>query len=295
MQPRNLFKTYPRCILILLLMGSILIGAPMMSEALPAFPGAEGFGSHTPGGRGGRIIEVTNLKDSGPGSLRHALSIEEGPRIVIFRVSGTINLSHDIWIQEKNSYLTVAGQTAPGDGIQLKNWTINIANGAHDIVIRHLRFRPGGGGVTYDANGIPNGNIINGLLLYGRPKPVYNIVIDHSTVMWSVDENGEMWGNVHDITFQWSIFAEGGAGVHPSGEHSMGFLSGGNSVTQTMSLHHNLFAHNSGRNPGFIYYYYTPGKPQLVSICAIMSSTTGRIAHLTLHYLIAMVLLALPI
>src|SRR6476620_2954723 len=108
------------------------------SRAIPSFPGAEGFGSRTPGGRGGRVIFVTNLDDAGPGSFR-AAGEAEGPRIVIFRVSGLITLASPIVI--KQPYVTIAGQTAPGDGICLRSYTFVIAT--HDVIVRYLRSRLG--------------------------------------------------------------------------------------------------------------------------------------------------------
>ena len=109
---------------------------------LPAFPGAEGYGALARGGRGGRVIEVTNLNDSGPGSLRAAVNAS-GPRIVVFRVGGTIELKSDIIIRgEDQAYLTIAGQTAPGGGILLKNYGLHIMD-THDIVVRYIRIRPG--------------------------------------------------------------------------------------------------------------------------------------------------------
>ena len=126
-----------------LLLTSFLLSFPTSSTAkeasvIPAFPGAEGFGSTTPGGRGGKVMFVTNTNDSGPGSLRAACEAE-GPRIVIFRVSGLISLAAPIVV--KNPFLTVAGQTAPGDGVCLRNFTFNIAT--HDVVVRYLRSRLG--------------------------------------------------------------------------------------------------------------------------------------------------------
>ena len=105
----------------------------------PAFPGAEGAGKWARGGRGGRAIVVTNLDDSGPGSLRAALAAK-GPRTAVFRVSGTINLKTPLRIVEP--FITVAGQTAPGDGICLKNYELQIG-ATHDVIVRHLRCRPG--------------------------------------------------------------------------------------------------------------------------------------------------------
>ncbi len=240
--------------------------------ALPdvkAFPSAEGFGSTTPGGRGGKVVYVTNLNDSGRGSLRHALSVETGPRFVLFKVSGTIALSADIVIAEENSYVTVAGQTAPGDGIQLRNYTVSVAYGAHDVVIRHLRCRPGQGGVRIDPEtGKSNGNVINGLLVYGpADQLVRNVVIDHCSVYWAVDENGEAFGMVQDTTFQWCIFAEGELHGHEKGAHSMGMLigtGGANTREMSVSVHHCLFAHNAGRNPQACA-NYTGGDPSVIA------------------------------
>src|SRR3990167_6704486 len=106
---------------------------------IPAFPGCEGFGCDTPGGRGGRVIAVTNLNDSGPGSLRDAL-LQTGPRIVVFEVSGTINLNSYLTLRSDNSYVTVAGQTAPGDGIAIEGAPMWL-EGLHDAVFQHVRFR----------------------------------------------------------------------------------------------------------------------------------------------------------
>lgn len=241
-----------RALLTSAIAGLILkIALTTTASAIPAFPGAEGYGTETPGGRGGRVIEVTNLNDSGPGSLRQACEVETGPRIVVFRVSGTIELSGNITIGEANSFVTVAGQTAPGDGIQLKNWTIAVARGGHDAIIRHIRTRPGSGALTAD-----NGGQIDGILVYGSDgRHTYNVVIDHCSVMWAADENGEAYAEVTDVTYQWCIFAEGLQSGHPKGPHSMGMLVGGwgNSRTLTASVHHCLFAHNGGRNPALIF------------------------------------------
>ncbi|MDP2898727.1 MAG: pectate lyase [bacterium] len=213
---------------------------------IPAFPGAEGFGAMTPGGRGGRVISVSNLNDSGPGSLRQALEVEKGPRIVIFRVAGTIELTKNINIGEDNSYVTVAGQTAPGDGIQLKNFTISVAYGGHDVVIRYLRMRPGLGGLA-----TTQGSQIDGCLLYGPGVHVHHVVIDHCSIQWALDENADVWGWVTDATFQWCIIAEGATTGHEKGTHSMGMLIGSSQSDKpmTVSVHHCLFAHNAGRNP----------------------------------------------
>ncbi|MCI0743909.1 MAG: hypothetical protein L0Y58_00750, partial [Verrucomicrobia subdivision 3 bacterium] len=112
---------------------------PVSAGEVPAFPGAEGFGAKASGGRGGRVIAVTTLNDSGPGSLRAAVD-EKGPRIIIFRVSGNIPLKSSIKVRKGD--LTIAGQTAPGDGICLQNYSLDLA-GANNVIIRYLRVRPG--------------------------------------------------------------------------------------------------------------------------------------------------------
>jgi len=224
-------------------------GRETAARSLPAFPGAEGYGSQTAGGRGGRVIEVTNLNDSGPGSLRDALEVQTGRRIVVFRVSGTIELGGSINIGKDNSYVTIAGQTAPGDGIQIKNWPIAVSYGGHDVVMRYLRMRPGPGGITEE-----NGGDIDGVLIYGPGgRHTYNVMIDHCSVMWAADENSDACGAVTNVTYQWCIFAEGLQSGHEKGPHSMGMLISGSQKTMTVSVHHCLFAHNGGRNPALIF------------------------------------------
>lgn len=210
------------------------------AAALPAFPGAEGFGTQTVHGRGGRVIQVTNLNDTGAGSLREALAAT-GPRIVVFRVGGLITLSTPIEIRSPNVY--VAGQTAPGDGITLRGSQISVK--ASDVVIRYVRSRPGDGS-TGTACGSRDGlQIING--------PWKNIVLDHVSASWGVDENMSLWPSssstpTTDVTIQWSIISEALMNsCHPEGPHSMGILLG--DFAQNVSMHHNLMAHNNQRNP----------------------------------------------
>jgi pectate lyase len=151
---------------------ALAAGAFPARAQIPAFPGAEGFGATTPGGRGGAVVEVTNLHDSGPGSLREALQVRTGPRTVVFRVSGTIELAGWIEMKAANSFVTVAGQTTPGEGIQLKNYGLMLRDGIHDVVIRHLRIRPGD---TTPGDWNKDGATVYG---YGG-TPVYNILFDH--------------------------------------------------------------------------------------------------------------------
>ncbi len=199
------------------------------SRALPAFPGAEGFGSTTPGGRGGRVIFVTNLDDAGAGSFRAACEAE-GPRIVIFRVSGLITLAKPIVV--KNPFITIAGQTAPGDGICLRNHTFVIAT--HDVVVRYLRSRLG------DLSGQEADSIT---LASGAE----NVILDHCSASWSVDEALSLAGNVSNVTVQWCLIAEGlNKSKHAKGAHGYGSLSRANGP---VTWHHNLWAHNNSRNP----------------------------------------------
>ena len=216
--------------------------------ALPAFPGAEGFGAQTPGGRGGKVYFVETLDDRIPapaGSLRAAVEAT-GPRIVVFRTSGTILLQAPLKIT--NPFITIAGRTAPGDGIALRlnhtdgNAAIEIR--AHDVVLRYLRVRPG-----------PAGEV-DGIWLTDGAS---NVVIDHCSVSWAVDENLTLYGSndftddgllmrIRDITIQWSILSEAlYDSVHSKGPHSMGLMLGKGSGN--LSVHHNLLAHNNRRNP----------------------------------------------
>ncbi|HEU5079146.1 MAG TPA: hypothetical protein VFT72_08025 [Opitutaceae bacterium] len=211
--------------------------APVASSAaasaaasdLPAFPGAEGFGANTPGGRGGKVIFVTNLEDSGPGSLRDACEAD-GPRIVVFRVSGTIALKSDITV--KKPFLTIAGQTAPGDGICLRDATFGIAT--HDVVVRYLRSRLGD--VTSrqaDAFDVLHGS--------------RNVVLDHISATWSIDEALSLSGNNQYITVQWCLIGESlRQSKHAKGAHGYGSLARANGP---ITFHHNLWIHNDSRNP----------------------------------------------
>jgi pectate lyase len=203
---------------------------------IPAFPGAEGAGMYSTGGRGGEVYEVTTLADSGPGSLREAVSVSN--RTVVFRVSGTIELAAPLLIAGSN--LTIAGQTAPGDGICISGHNTNIKANAHDIVIRYLRFRLGD--VSGQADDAFNTNVP------GSVSPgIRNLIIDHCSFSWAVDECLSPYGNF-DVTVQWCIISEGlTLSAHPKSRHGYGGLWGGERNT----YHHNLLAHQGGRNPRF--------------------------------------------
>lgn len=223
-----------------------------LPASLPAFPGAEGFGAVAVGGRGGRVIAVTNLNDSGPGSFRAAVTAT-GRRTVVFRVDGTIDLLSDINITgEAMSYLTIAGQTAPGGGIQTRYKTINITDGAHDIVIRYLRHRRGWA-PAIDSSSNNNGP---GFSIYSYNAPVYNIILDHNSFAWAQDDTST-WNFVHDVTWQWNILAEAkNTHTGPSdlkGINGKGNIHGtepGNGMAlSNISVHHNFMINNYSRNP----------------------------------------------
>lgn len=209
---------------------------------IPAFPGAEGFGAQTIGGRGGDVIKVTNLNDRGPGSLRAALEAE-GPRIVIFTTGGIIDLDNRLEI--RNPFITIAGQTAPGDGICIRGAGIRIYT--HDVVVRYLRVRPGD--IDF---GPPNRwASVDAITIANDPndsQEAHSIIIDHCSLSWAVDEVLDIWYKAHDITIQHCTISEAlHESKHPKGYHGMGMLTG--PETARLSLHHNLFAHNNDRNP----------------------------------------------
>ncbi len=200
--------------------------------AVPAFPGAEGFGAQSVGGRGGQVLFVTNLDDSGPGSLRAAVDTD-GPRTVIFRISGTITLKSSLVITKP--YITIAGQTAPGYGICLKDNALAIA--ADHVIVRYLRCRPGDNTkAESDAISISSGR---------------DIIVDHCSASWSVDEtlSASTGGQLSHVTVQWCIISESlHNSTHHKGPHGYGSLirgGWGNGYT----YHHNLYAHHHARLP----------------------------------------------
>lgn len=212
------------------------------SVAIKAFPSAEGFGQNTVGGRGGKIIEVTNLNDTGTGSLR-ACAEAAGPRTCVFRVGGTIALNSDIRIQAANSYLTIAGQTAPGDGVQLKNHHVSVSYGAHDVIIRFIKVREG-------ADQAPeNINDCAGIAIYGPGNtPVSNVIVDHSSFEWTCEDAVNVYATVTDITIQWSLIGEGLDEADYPRADNKAMIAGENGSTK-LTMHHNLFATMGSRLP----------------------------------------------
>lgn len=199
----------------------------LRTDSIPAFPGAEGGGKYTTGGRGGDVYEVTTLADSGPGSLREGVA--RSNTTVVFRVGGTIHLESPLKITGSN--LTIAGQTAPGEGITVANYETTLQ--ADNVIIRYMRFRLGD---RYPSEGDAFGGRYN-----------ENIIIDHCSFSWSVDEVLSMYVN-ENTTVQWSVISESMLmTTHQKGRHGYAGIWGGNNAT----FHHNLIAHNVSRNPRF--------------------------------------------
>lgn len=229
-----------RYLACLLLSGGLVVaaepGAAIKLERanVPAFPGAEGAGAWTKGGRGGKVYIVRNLDDAGPGSFREAVEAQ-GPRTVLFGVAGVIVLTKPLSVN--HPYVTIAGQSAPGDGVCVRGDSTEI--NTHDVIIRYIRFRRGNLKKRDDALG---GN------------PIGNVIVDHVSASWGLDENISMYramtkdkeGNAikrgtENLTIQWSISSE----ALDLNNHAFGGTWGGTNC----SFHHNLFACNTGRNP----------------------------------------------
>lgn len=257
MSPRDFASTRARWLALVLMTGcwathTHAARASDAPAALPAFPGALGWAAHTPGGRGGQILRVTTLAPAGPGSFLAAVETK-GPRIVVFEVGGVIDLNlRTITLREP--YLTIAGQTAPSPGITLIRGGLDV--GTHDVVIQHIRVRPGEAGAAK-----MSGWETDALSTVGG---AYDVIVDHCSFTWATDENLSASGprfkgktpdewrenTSHRITFSNNLIAEGLANAtHTKGEHSKGSLIHDN-VTDILIVG-NLYAHNMERSPLF--------------------------------------------
>ena len=245
-------RALPRRTAACLLMLAVLLPAAAIAADTPAFPGAQGWAAMTPGGRGGKVIRVTTLKANGPGSLTEALNTP-GPRIVVFEVGGVIDLGRsEVTIREP--FLTVAGQTAPSPGITLIRGGIDIAT--HDVILRHIRIRPGEAGVQKGAHWD-----VDALSTLTGAR---DVIVDHCSLTWATDENlsasgarfigdtPDAWRDAvsHRITFSNNLIAEGLAkSTHAKGEHSKGSLIHDN--VSDILIVGNLYAHNYERSALF--------------------------------------------
>lgn len=250
------------CLLRFLSATILALFSAVVLRALPVVPGAVGFGTDTTAGRGGIVYRVTNLNNSGPGSLR--FGIEDAsmrqPRVIVFEVSGVIELQSDLVIRDDSfgaySHLTIAGQTAPYPGITLRNYGISIRS--HDILIQHIAIRPGN--LVGTQGQLDNRDAIK--IETPAGVTVRNIVLDHVSCSWSVDEMASLWGSngaITNVTFLNSIFAKpimngepdasGHSRLrsHSEGTHGFGPLAGPNS--SNFSMIRNILAFNYGRNP----------------------------------------------
>ena len=241
-RPKNRrLVTAPRLYATCVALAALVAGSPS-TAGIPAFPGAEGAGALAVGGRGGAVCKVTNLDDSGPGSLRNCIDME-GPRIVIFDVGGTIKLKTGLFI--RNPYITVAGQTAPGGGIQIKadkqKWEAGDSDmfriyGDH-VIVRYLRFRAGDTGTK-----IGNARVVG---------PASNVILDHVSMLWATNQNWTTytWSSTgpSNITLQNSIIAEM---LHGRVNILAGASSTAGAASSTDIDHHNNFiASAKHRNP----------------------------------------------
>jgi pectate lyase len=225
------------CLALLLLVASCFGEAAIAASTSPilAFPGAEGFGRFATGGRGGDVFHVTTLNDAGPGSLREALRTAHGPRTVVFDLSGIIELKSRLLLDK--SEITIAGQTAPGDGITLKDYTFQIRN-ATNVIVRYLRLRLGDQNKQKGAKG--GDDTFN-------TDDVENLIVDHCSLSWAVDGTHDLrrGGNV---TVQWCILSEAlNQSLHNKGEHAM--CASYRNATGNISLHHNLYSTCRDRHP----------------------------------------------
>jgi hypothetical protein len=210
-----------------------------LTGLLPVFPGAEGFGVDTPAGRGGEVLVVDSLAADGPGSFAAALAVD-APRTIVFSVGGVIRLRENLFIDAP--FLTVAGQTAPAPGITLAGAGLEIR--AHDVLIQHLRIRPGD-----DPDG-PDPIVRDAIAITaGDGRDVHGVVLDHLSLSWGVDETLSTWyRGVRDVTVSNCLISESlDESLHPEGPHGKGVLIGDH--TRRFALLRSLLAFNPDRNP----------------------------------------------
>lgn len=219
-------------LIFLFLFQPILLFA--QSKKVPAFYGAEGFGKYTKGGRGGEVYLVTTLDDAGPGSLREGIESARAPRTIVFEIGGTIMLESPLIIKEK-SHLTIAGQTAPGKGITIRDHQLSIKDSWH-IIVRYLRIRLG------DENKGENSQ-------QDVMEVNYNdhVILDHLSLSWGIDGNSDYRGN-SNMTLQWLIYSEALNGsLHDKGDHAM--CTSLRDCRGNTSVHHNIYATSRNRHP----------------------------------------------
>jgi len=219
---------------------------PPDRESLPAFPGAEGFGRLARGGRGGDVYHVTTLDDAGPGSLREGIDSAQGPRIIVFDVGGEIRLKSALQIGK--SCLTIAGQTAPGDGITIRDYSVQIKD-ATDVVLRYLRLRLGDDRPP-DASGADDALVTD---------DVRRVIVDHCSLSWAIDGTHDLRRG-GDFTLQWCIISEAlNHSLHSRGAHAM--AASYRDPSGPITLHHNLIASCRDRHPSL---GSAPGPPRHV-------------------------------
>ncbi|MEY4816922.1 MAG: hypothetical protein RLZZ162_3995 [Verrucomicrobiota bacterium] len=217
-------------------LGIAIVVTSRLAAELPAFPGAEGFGRIARGGRGGDVYHVTNLADSGPGSLREGIVSGAGPRTIVFEVSGTILLKSALRIER--SFLTIAGQTAPGDGITVRDFSVQMKN-VTDVVVRYLRLRLGDENKTAESKGADDTLVTD---------DIDRVILDHCSLSWAIDGTHDLrrGGN---FTLQWCIISEAlNQSLHSRGKpHAM--AASYRDLSGNITLHHNLIATCRDRHP----------------------------------------------
>jgi hypothetical protein len=213
--------------------------APFVAGAVPVLPGAMGYGVSTPAGRGGTVYRVTSLAETGSGTLKACIDAS-GPRVCVFEVSGTIRLTDDLQI--RNPKITIAGQTAPSPGIMLRGGALSIH--ASDVLVQHLHVRAGDDPVGFDP---VNRDALK--IEQAKDKPIItNIVIDHCSFSWAIDEVASAWSGWNNITLMNNIFAEPlNDSIHPKGPHGYGVIFG--PVDGNVTMANNLLMHAVSRNP----------------------------------------------